>query len=205
MENYIEQCKEVRRLTLAPMNKIAFAVLTTKGDVDAAIALLVKQKEVDANEMANRVANANVVYSYVHSNKVGAMIVIACQTDFVAKNEAFLNLAKDICMHIVSAPQVNYISESNLNPQDVAEAKAEFARGMEKKPQAIIDKIVAGKWQKRLEEMCLLNQKFVKDDTKTIRQLIQSVSATVGEKIEVKRFIKMSSGEIPQCREDGKH
>jgi len=191
MENYIEQCKVVRRLTLAPMNKIAFAVMTSKGDVDAAIALLVKQKEVDANEMANRVANANIVYSYVHGNKVGAMIVLACQTDFVAKNEAFLQLAKDICMHIVSAPQVNYISESNLNPQDVAEAKAEFARGMEKKPQAIIDKIVAGKWQKRLEEMCLLNQKFVKDDKITVQQLIQSVSATVGEKIEVKRFVKM--------------
>jgi len=119
------------------------------------------------------------------------MIVMACQTDFVAKHLLFQVLAKDICMHIVSAPQVNYISESNLNPQDVAEAKAEFARGMEKKPQAIIDKIVAGKWQKRLEEMCLLDQKFVKDDTKTIRQLIQSVSATVGEKIEVKRFVKM--------------
>ena len=94
-------------------------------------------------------------------------------------------------MHIVAAPLVSHVSESNLNPQDLAEAKAEFARGMEKKPQSIIDKIVAGKWQKKLEEMCLLNQKFVKDDTLTIQQLIANVSATVGEKIEVKKFIKM--------------
>lgn len=191
MENYIEQCKVVRQLTLAPMNKIAAALLETKGDVDKAVELLVAQKQADANEMANRVTNAKIVYSYVHGNRIGAMIILACQTDFVAKNETFLNLAKDICMHIVSSPQVNYISEANLNPQDVAEAKAEFARGMEKKPQAIIDKIVAGKWQKRLEEMCLMDQKFVKDDTKTIRQLIQEVSATVGEKIELQKFIKV--------------
>ena len=191
MENYIEQCKIVRQLTLAPMSKVSAALITTNGDVNKAVELLVQQKQVDANEMANRVTNTNIVYSYVHNNKVGAMIVMACQTDFVAKHLLFQVLAKDICMHIVSAPQVNYISESNLNPQDVAEAKAEFARGMEKKPQEIIDKIVAGKWQKRLEETCLLDQKFVKDDTKTIRQLIQSVSATVGEKIEVKRFVKM--------------
>ena len=145
MENYIEQCKVVRKLTMAPMKDIAAALIDTKGDIDAAVSILIKNKAADAADMANRKADNNIVYSYVHSNKIGAMIILACQTDFVAKNELFLQLAKDICMHIVSAPQVNYISESNLNPQDVAEAKAEFARGMEKKPQAIIDKIVAGK------------------------------------------------------------
>ena len=178
---------------MAPMKDIAASLLDTKGDIDAAVAILVKNKAADAADMANRKADNNIVYSYVHGNKIGAIIVLACQTDFVAKNEMFLQLSKDICMHIVSAPQVNYISESNLNPQDVSDAKAEFARGMEKKPQAIIDKIVAGKWQKRLEEMCLLKQKFVKDDTITIEQLIANVSATVGEKIEIKKFIRLSA------------
>jgi len=199
METYTEKVKHIRLITMAPMSKIASALHESDNDVAKAIELLIKQKQADAVEMANRVTNTNIVYSYVHNNKVGAMIVLACQTDFVAKHLLFQVLAKDICMHIVSAPQVNYISEANLNPQDVAEAKAEYARGMEKKPQSIIDKIVAGKWQKRLEEMCLLDQKFVKDDTKTIRQLIQSVSATVGEKIEIKKFIKMTTSEVG-CR-----
>jgi elongation factor Ts len=186
-----EKVLYIRKITMLPWSKIAEALNTSKFDVDAAVKVLLDKKQTSAEDMANRTTNAGIVYSYVHSNKVGVMVNLACQTDFVAKNELFINLAKDICMHIVAAPLVSYVSESNLNPQDLAEAKAEFARGMEKKPQSIIDKIVAGKWQKKLEEMCLLNQKFVKDDTLTIQQLIANVSATVGEKIEVKKFIKM--------------
>jgi elongation factor Ts len=186
-----EKVLYIRKITMSPWSKIAEALNTSKFDVDAAVKVLLDKKQTSAEDMANRTTNAGIVYSYVHSNKVGVMVNLACQTDFVAKNELFINLAKDICMHIVAAPLVSYVSESNLNPQDLAEAKAEFARGMEKKPQSIIDKIVAGKWQKKLEEMCLLNQKFVKDDTLTIQQLIANVSATVGEKIEVKKFIKM--------------
>jgi len=189
----IEKVKYIREITLSPMNKINKALEQTNGDVDKAIEFLVAQKETSAEDMANRRADNSVVYSYVHNNKIGAMVVLASQTDFVAKNELFIQLAKDICMHIISAPQVNYISENQLNPQDVAQAKAEFAIGMEKKPKAIIDKIVEGKWQKRLEEMCLLNQKFVKDDTITIKDLINKVSGTVGEKIELKHFIRLSA------------
>ena len=176
---------------MSPWSKISEALNTSNGDVDGAIKALLEKKQTSAEDMANRTTNSGIVYSYVHNNKVGVMINLACQTDFVAKNELFINLAKYICMHIVAAPLVSYISESNLNPQDVAETKAEFAKGMEKKSQTIIDKIVAGKWQKKLEELCLLNQKFVKDDTLTIQQLIANVSATVGEKIEIKKFVKM--------------
>jgi len=190
---HIEKVKKIREITLSSMNKINAALTQSNGDVDKAIEFLVAQKETSAEDMANRRADNSVVYSYVHNNKIGAMIVLASQTDFVAKNELFIQLAKDICMHIISAPQVNYISENQLNPQDVAQAKAEFAIGMEKKPKAIIDKIVEGKWQKRLEEMCLLNQKFVKDDTITIKDLINKVSGTVGEKIEIKKFVRLSA------------
>jgi elongation factor Ts len=186
-----EKVLYIRKITMSPWSKIAEALKISNDDVDAAIKILLDKKQTSAEDMENRTTNSGIVYSYVHNNKVGVMITLACQTDFVSKNELFINLAKDICMHIVAAPLVSYISESNLNPQDVADAKSEFARGMEKKPQTIIDKIVAGKWQKRLEEMCLLNQKFVKDDTLTIQQLIANVSATVGEKIEIKKFIKM--------------
>jgi elongation factor Ts len=116
-----EKVKLLRDETLCPMNKINTALKETNWDLDKARALLLKEmSSVDIAEMEKRTANATIVYGYVHGNRIGALLSIACQTDFTAKNEVFLNLAKDICMHIVSAPQVNYISERNLNPQDVA-------------------------------------------------------------------------------------
>jgi elongation factor Ts len=192
MENYIEQCKVVRRLTLAPMNKIAAALQESKGDIDAAVALLVKQNAADVNEMANRVTNTDVVYSYVHNNRVGAMIVIACQTDFVAKNETFLNLAKDICMHIVSAPIApKYIDRAHASENLYLAVELDYRLACKDKPPQIVDKIVAGKMQKWLAEHCLIHQPFIKDDKMTVKQLIESISAKMGEKIEVKRFVKM--------------
>jgi elongation factor Ts len=187
-----EKVKLLRDETLCPMNKINTALKETNWDLDKARALLLKEmSSVDIAEMEKRTANATIVYGYVHGNRIGALLSIACQTDFTAKNEVFLNLAKDICMHIVSAPQVNYISERNLNPQDVAEAKAQLAQGLENKPEAVRAKIVEGKWKKRLSEMCLLNQPFVKDDKITIEQLIATVSAQTREKIEIKKFVRM--------------
>ena len=194
MENYIEQCKLVRKLTLAPMNKIAAALQETSGDVDKAVELLVKQKEVDATDLANRVANNNIVYSYVHNNRIGAMIVLSCQTDFVARNEVFLDLAKDLCIQVVSAPNIpKYISSNEVSAEDKHAWTTEFSEGLEKKPAAIVEKIVTGKYQKRLKEVCLLEQPFVKDDTKTVNEIISGVASTVGEKIELKKFIRITA------------
>ncbi len=187
-----EKVKLLRDETMSPMNKINDALKQTEWDLDKARKLLLNEmSKTDIAEMEKRTANATIVYSYVHGHRIGALLSIACQTDFTAKNEVFLNLAKDICMHIVSAPQVNYIAEGNLNPQDVAEAKAYFAQGLENKPEAVRAKIVEGKWKKRLAEMCLLNQPFVKDDKLTIEQLIANVSAQTREKIEIKKFTRM--------------
>lgn len=187
-----KKVKLLRDETLSPMNKINDALKQTDGDLAKARELLLKEmSKTDIAEMEKRTANATIVYGYVHGNRIGALLSIACQTDFTAKNEVFLQLAKDICMHIVSAPQVNYISEKNLNPQDVADAKAQLAQGLENKPEAVRVKIVEGKWKKRLEEMCLLNQPFVKDDKITIEQLIATVSAQTREKIEIKKFTRM--------------
>lgn len=91
-----EKVKQIRGMTFSPVNKINEALQRANGDVAAAIEILVKEKQADANEMANRVANAKIVHSYVHNNRIGAMIVLACQTDFVAKSEPFLALAKNI-------------------------------------------------------------------------------------------------------------
>jgi elongation factor Ts len=104
IENYTEKCGIIRKQTLAPMKDIAAALIASNGDVKAAVDRLVALKATSVEDMANRRADNKIVYSYVHNHKVGAMIILACQTDFVAKNELFLQLAKDICMHICSTP-----------------------------------------------------------------------------------------------------
>jgi len=188
----IEKVKHIRGITFSPISKINEALARSNGDVADAVDLLIKEKQADANEMANRVANTKIVYSYVHNNRVGAMIVLACQTDFVAKNEAFLALTKNLCMHIVSTPIAPvYINEASV-PEDTRQAfEKGFATTAGNKPPQIVEKIVAGKMKKFYAENCLYSQPFVREDTVTIEQLINDVSSTLGEKIEVKRFIKM--------------
>ena len=190
--NNIEKVKLIREKTFSPVNKINAALTKTNGDVDAAIQILVAEKQADANDMANRVASASIVHAYIHNHRVGAMIVLACQTDFSAKNDLFLNLAKDICMHIVSAPVAPiYVGKDNAEPHMVHKFTDAFRTECSNKPPQIQDKIVEGKMKKWYAEVCLLNQPFVKDGTKTVEQVIKEVSATIGEKIEVKRFVKI--------------
>jgi elongation factor Ts len=190
-----EKVKHIRDITMSPMTKISAALAKSNWHVEEAIKILVNEKQTSTAEMETRVANARIVYSYVHSNRVGAMIVLACQTDFVAKNELFLNLAKDICMHIVSAPnKPYYIDENDPGDWGIGETQRILIE-IANKPQPIRDKIFAGKMQKYYAEVCLLHQPFVKDDKITIKQLIQSVSATLGEKIEVKKFVKVTTNE----------
>lgn len=193
METYIEQCKYVRRETAAPMKDVAAALLDTKGDVDAAIELLVKKmSKGDATAMANRTAEATIVYSYVHNHRIGAMITIASQTDFVAKSDIFLELAKDICLHIVSSPNPpEYISEADVPLSRKGVWHDDAIRGLENKPAAVLEKIVAGKIKKQVDELCLLNQPFVKDDTITVQELINRATGKLKEKIEVKNFTRM--------------
>lgn len=192
--NHIERVKRVRDITMSPMNKINNALADTNGDVDKAIELLIKQKETSAEDMANRRADNSIVYSYVHNNKIGAMVVLACQTDFVAKNELFIQLAKDICMHIVSSPvQAEYVNMDYIPEELINSWRTEWIKDIKNKPLQIIDKILNGKIDKKMQEISLIDQKFVKDDTITIKDLINKVSGTVGEKIEIKKFVRLSA------------
>jgi len=192
--NDLEKVKHIREATMSPFNKINAALKTANGDVEAAIALLIKEKQADATDMANRIADTSIVHSYVHNNKVGAMIVLSCQTDFVAKNVLFLSLAKDICIHIASTPiEPKWIDESDVPVSEINAWKSDSANLIKNKPPQIAEKILDGKIKKNLQETCLLNQKFIKSEELTIRQLIQQISATVGEKIELKTFVKLNS------------
>lgn len=187
-----EKVQAIRTRTMAPFGKINEALKNAEGDVERAVGLLIQAKQADATDMANRVANASIVYSYVHQNRIGAMIVLAAQTDFVTKGALFQELAKDICMHIVSNPaEPKYLNEASIAPSVIELWRAAYVAGCANKPAAIMEKIVTGKLQKDFETMCLLNQKFVKNPDLTITQLIANVSAVVGEKIELKQFVKM--------------
>jgi elongation factor Ts len=141
-----EKIQKIRQITLSPFNKINEALKTSYGDVDKAIKLLEEQKHTSTADMNNRVSNAGLVYSYVHQGRIGAMIVLACQTDFVARNPEFEKLAKDICMHIVSAPIIPIYADETTIPKETLDFwKQSFINAAGNKPQNIIDKIVLGR------------------------------------------------------------
>ena len=188
-----EKVKLLRDETMSPMNKINDALKQSDGDLAKARDLLLKEmSRIDIAEMEKRTANATIVYGYVHANRIGALLTLACQTDFVAKNELFLSLAKDICMHIVSTPfPPEYVSEAEVPAARKEMWHNDAIRGLENKPQAVLEKIVSGKIKKQVDEVCLLSQPFIKDEKTTIGQLIANVSAQTREKIEVKKFVRM--------------
>jgi elongation factor Ts len=191
-----EKVLHIRKVTMAPMGKIKGALEKTNYNVDEAMKELEKQMtKTDIADIAHRAIDATIVYSYVHNNKIGAMITMGCQTDFTAKNETFLNLAKDICIHIVSSPTVpEYVSLESIPVDKIKDLTMEYQLSIpSNKPPQVVKNIVDGKLNKFYSESCLLNQKFVKNDTITIKQLIQSVSSVVGEQIEVKKFIRMTT------------
>lgn len=189
----IEKVKKIREITLAPMNKINKALTDANGDVDKAIDILVKQKETSAEDIANRQADTSSVFSYVHSNKIGAMIVLASQTDFVAKNDLFTQLAKDICMQIVASPMVKYVTQDDIPEELIQGWRIEFAKGLENKPAKVIDNIIRGKVEKKMVEQSLLDQPYVKNTEITLGDCIKQVSGTVGEKIQLKTFVRLSA------------
>ena len=164
------------------------------GDEGKAIDILRKKGMKAAEKRQDRSANQGVVDSYIHANgKVGAMVVLACETDFVARNDEFKALAHDIALQ-VAAMNPQYLKPEDV-PHDVLEKEREVYRAQlkqEGKPEAMWDKIIEGKLLKFYKEVCLLKQAFVKDDKKTIEGLITEATAKMGEKIEMKEYARMA-------------
>ena len=194
--------KKLRELTNAPMMACKKALDDAEGDFEKA-AELVRERtgaKMDARA-AERTASEGFVHAYLHTPtpgmppKVGVLLQLSCETDFVAKNEQFQKLAKDLAMHIAAVkPMV--VSEAQVDPA-LLEKEKEFARkeAIEQgKPENIIDKIVEGKVRKVYEDWVLLNQPFVLDPDKTVQQKIVDVQGILGEKIEVARFARYEVG-----------
>jgi len=189
--------KDLRDRTGAGMMDCKKALLETNGNVEAAIDLLRSKGTAKAEKRSAKSANEGTIGSYVHfGSKVGVMVEVNCETDFVAKTDAFLALAKDLAMHIAAASPVA------VSPGDISEDVVERERQIflqqvkdEGKPDHIAEKIVEGKLRKYFEENSLLKQAFVKNPDQSIEELITETSAKIGEKVQVARFIRFQVGE----------
>ena len=187
--------KELREKTNAGMMECKKALQEVDGNIEKAIEFLRKRGLDLADKKSSRATKEGVIGSYIHSNnKIGVLVEVSCETDFVAKNEEFKELVKDLTLQIASAmPQ--YLSREEIPEEIIAKEKEIYAEQVKGKPENIIDKIVEGKLEKFYKQVCLLDQQFVKDDKKTISDLLKEKIAKLGENMAIKRFVRFQVGE----------
>ncbi|MFH1765384.1 MAG: translation elongation factor Ts [Gemmatimonadota bacterium] len=191
-----QDVKVLRDRTGAGMMDCKNALQETNGDMEAAIDFLRAKGAAKAAKRAAKSANEGTIGSYIHfGGRIGVMVELNCETDFVAKTDGFVELAKDLAMHIAAASPIA-VSPDDISPDVVARERAIFLEQVkgEGKPVHIAEKIVEGKLRKFYEENCLLMQSFVKDPEKSVEQLVTEVSAKTGEKIQVARFARFQVG-----------
>lgn len=189
--------KALRDRTGAGMMDCKRALQETEGDIEAAIDLLRSRGAAKAAKRAEKAANEGTIGSYIHfSNKIGVLVELNCETDFVANTDDFKGLAKDLAMHIASARPLA-VSADDIDQATVERERQVYLEKVknEGKPEHIHDKIVQGMLGKFFKENALLDQPFVKDPDKTVGALVTEVSAKTGEKIEVARFARFAIGE----------
>jgi elongation factor Ts len=192
-----QMVKELREKTGAGMMDCKKALLETEGNEEKAIAWLREKGLSKAQKKAGRATSEGWIGSYIHSNgKIGVLIELKCETDFVAKNEKFLALAKDLAMQVAAANPV-CVSPEDLPADLLEKERAIFLNQAleEGKPENIAAKIVEGRVKKYYKEACLLEQPFIKDDSVTIQDLLTNTIAVLGENIQVGRFVRMVLGE----------
>ena len=197
--------KELRERTGAGMMDCKKALAATEGDMDKAIDFLREKGLAAAAKKAGRIAAEGLVESYIHGGgRIGVLVEVNCETDFVAKTDAFKSLVKDIAMHIAAA-NPSYLRREEVPAAELEHEKmvlSEQARN-EGKPEKIIEKMVTGRIEKYYKEDCLLEQPFVKDPDKTISDLITESIAKIGENIAIRRFTRYQLGEgIEKKQED---
>ena len=189
--------KELRDKTNSGMMDCKEALAASDGDLEKAVEYLRKKGLSAATKRSSRATKNGMVESYIHmGGKIGVMVEVNCETDFVGKTDAFKGMVKDIAMHIAAA-NPTYLSSEDI-PENVMEAEREIYRDQalaSGKPEKVVDRIIDGKINKFYEEVCLLNQKFVKDMDITIQTLVNNIIANTGENIIVKRFARFQLGE----------
>ena len=187
----IETIKKLREETGISLSDCKRALEESNGDISLAKEYLKKRGAAVALKKTEREASAGIIDSYIHSNKrLGVLLEINCETDFVARGEEFQNLAHEVCLQIASMKPI-YLKEEEI-PQSVLEKEKEIITEQVKemnKPAEVLEGIIKGKLEKYKKEVCLLDQLWIKDDSKTIQSLINEYIAKIGENIIVKRFV----------------
>jgi elongation factor Ts len=190
--------KELREATGAGMMDCKRALIEADGDLARATELLREKGLASAAKRAGRSANQGLVDAYVHfNNTVGSLVEVNCETDFVANTDEFRQLVKDLALHVASPSAPKWVTRDDV-PTPVLEAEQKIAEAQAResgKPDNVVPKIVEGKIEAFLKDNVLLDQPFVKDDSKTIQQYLDEVSAKTGEKVQVKRFVRFKLGE----------
>lgn len=192
-----EQVKELRELTGAGMMECKKVLAEVDGDKDKAIELLRERGVVKAAKKAGRIAAEGLVESYIHGDgRIGVLVEVNIETDFAAKNPEFREFVKDVAMQIAAA-RPEYVRREEV-PADVIEKEKEIMKAQaiaEGKPEAVAEKIVAGRIDKYYSEVCLLEQDFVKDPDKTVQQVLTEKISNIGENITIRRFVRFERGE----------
>ena len=192
-----KQVKELREKSGAPMGDCLKALQEAKGDMENAFVVLRKRGMASAAKKATRTTNEGAVGTYIHAGgKIGVMIEINCESDFVARTDDFKTLLTDIAMHI-AAVDPRYVRKEDVTPADMAREKEVYSAqaAATGKPPAVVEKIVEGKMGKFYEEFCLQQQPFIKDPAVTIEELIKQKIAKLGENISVSRFARFKVGD----------
>ena len=191
----------MRQATGAGVVEIQKALIEAGGDKDFAIDILRKRGQVKAMKKQGRETREGIIHAYIHANgRVGALVEVACETDFVARNEDFKNFAHELTMQITAANPL-YLTTDDV-PEEVKEKESQLYREemqnagkLKGKDEMMIKKILDGKLSKYYADACLMEQTYIKDDGVTIRELVEQITAKTGEKIEIKRFVRYAIGE----------
>ena len=190
--------KDLRDKTGAGMMDCKKALNETDGNVDKALEWLRKKGIASADKKSGRVAAEGSIGSYIHTgSRVGVLLELNCETDFVARGDIFQSLLKDVSMKVAACPNVEYVSIDEI-PKDVVEKEKQIEMGRDDlsgKPEQIKEKIVEGRIAKRLNELVLLSQPYIKDSSLTVEDLVKQAAAKIGENIKVRRFTRYTLGE----------
>jgi elongation factor Ts len=190
--------KELRDRTGAGMMDCKKALLETTGDKEKAIEWLRQKGLASAGKKAGRVAAEGLVDSYIHTGgRIGVLVEVNCETDFVARNQAFVELVRNVAMQVAACPNVEYVKVSDI-PAGIAEKEKAVEMGKDDlagKPENIKEKIVQGRIEKRLKEMSLMDQPYIKDQSMSVEELVKQAIAQLGENIQIRRFVRFVLGE----------
>ena len=190
--------KDLRDKTGAGMMDCKKALKETDGNVEKALEWLRKKGIASAEKKSGRIATEGSIGSYIHTgSRVGVLLELNCETDFVARGDIFQSLLKDVSMQVAACPNVEYVSIDEI-PSDVVEKEKQIEMGRDDlsgKPEQIKEKIVEGRIAKRLNELVLLSQPYIKDSSLTVEDLVKQAAAKIGENIQVRRFTRYTLGE----------